>query len=107
MSLPYTLYVIGFTAVAIEALVIVWLLFTRVRRRTVQAERQQNDERDRAILSAIPDLMFLHSPDGTFLDYHATNPGALLMAPELFLGKNIADVMPQPVAADLLNHFRQ
>ncbi len=36
-----------------------------------EAALHASEARNRAILSAIPDLMFLHSLDGTYLDYHA------------------------------------
>ena len=45
-----------------------------------EAALNASEARNRAILNAIPDLMFLMSRDGTYLDYHAT-PSDLLMLP--------------------------
>ena len=39
------------------------------------------------------------SSDGVFLDYHVKNPEALLMPPEVFLGKSMHEVLP-PWLAD-------
>ena len=64
-----------------------------------EAALNASEARNRAILSAIPDLMFLHSLDGTYLDYHAANPRLLITAPEEFLGKKVSDVMPAELAA--------
>ena len=54
-----------------------------------QEALRQSEERNRAILRAIPDWMFVMSSDGVFLDYHVKNPEALLAPPEAFLGKSM------------------
>jgi PAS domain S-box-containing protein len=63
------------------------------------------EERNRAVLHAIPDLMFLQSHDGTYLDYHANYKGDLLVPPEKFLGKNMYDVLPQELADQFREKF--
>ncbi|MFL6333526.1 MAG: sigma 54-interacting transcriptional regulator [Pyrinomonadaceae bacterium] len=72
-----------------------------------EAALRASEARNRAILNAIPDLMFLQSRDGTYLDYHATDDHLLLLPPEQFLGKNLAEVMPPQLAADFLRCFEQ
>jgi PAS domain S-box-containing protein len=67
-------------------------------RKRVEAALRESEERSRAILRAIPDLMFLLSADGVYLDYHAKNPDDLLVPPEAFLGKNIRDIFPPELA---------
>ncbi len=97
----YKWYIIGLTTACIlEALLIAWLLFLRVRRR-------QAEERSRAILQAIPDLMFLQTRDGVFRDYHATDPEGLYAPPETFIGKNVRDVLPPELAERFLQSFQQ
>ena len=64
-----------------------------------QEALRKSEERNRAILRAIPDWMFIMSSDGVFLDYHVKNPEALLMPPEVFLGKSMHEVLP-PWLAD-------
>ena len=59
-----------------------------------QEALRQSEERNRAILRAIPDWMFILSTDGVFLDYHVKNPKELLVPPELFLGKSMHEVLP-------------
>jgi len=62
-----------------------------------EKDLRESEEKTRAILRAVPDLMFQFSPDGTFLNYIA--PTEDLYAEESkFLGKNIQDVMPPEVA---------
>ena len=68
--------------------------------RTLEALRR-SEERNRAILRAIPDWMFILNADGVFLDYHAKDPADLLLPPEVFLGKTIWDVMPPVISNPL------
>jgi signal transduction histidine kinase len=53
-----------------------------------------------AVLRAIPDLMFVIHKNGTYLDYHASNPKLLFAPPSAFIGKTIRQVMP-PSLADM------
>jgi PAS domain S-box-containing protein len=57
----------------------------------------QMNARNRAILRALPDMMFLHTKEGVYLDYYARDSSVLLVSPEAFLGKNIRDVLPPKV----------
>jgi PAS domain S-box-containing protein len=64
-----------------------------------EAALHASEERSRAILNAIPDLMFVLGRDGTYLDYHASNAAALLKPPSEFIGKKYTDVLPPDLAA--------
>ena len=64
----------------------------------VMRERDESSERNKALLSAIPDMVFLMSNDGIYLDYHARDPEQLLLRPDMFLGKNVRDVLPPHLA---------
>jgi PAS domain S-box-containing protein len=59
-----------------------------------QEALRHSEERNRAILRAIPDWMFVMSGDGVFLDCHAKNPEDLLAPPEVFLGKSMHEILP-------------
>jgi len=63
------------------------------RRRAEQALKE-SDEKIHALLDAIPDLYFVLSLEGVFLDYHVADGVSLYAAPETFMGKNIRDVLP-------------
>ncbi len=64
-----------------------------------EAALHASEERNRAILNAIPDLMFLLDRDGIYLDYHASNAAALLKPASEFIGKKYTDVLPPDLAA--------
>jgi signal transduction histidine kinase len=102
----YRWYVIGglvvFTA---QLTLIVGLLVQRVRRRRAEEEMrasqerlEQAQERNAAMLRAVPDLMFVVTRDGTYLDYHAKDPKQLFVPPSAFLGRTVRDVMPPDLA---------
>ncbi|HEX3142607.1 MAG TPA: ABC transporter substrate binding protein, partial [Pyrinomonadaceae bacterium] len=65
------------------------------------------EEKDRAILEAIPDLMFMQTRDGVYLDHHCNNPEDLLLPPEAFIGKNMREVLPPELVDRLTEAFEQ
>jgi PAS domain S-box-containing protein len=70
-----------------------------------ESARGESEERTHAILRAVPDLMFLQSRDGVYLDYHAKHREDLLVPPEQFLGKNMREILPQGLATQLSQCF--
>jgi PAS domain S-box-containing protein len=68
------------------------------QRKLAEVALRHAEEKDRAILNAIPDLMFMQTRDGVFLDYHAKDPKHLFAPPETFLGQNMHDVLPPELA---------
>jgi PAS domain S-box-containing protein len=60
-----------------------------------------------AILSALPDLVFLLSSDGTYLDVHPRDEARLFVPPEQFLGKTVADVLPPEHAREFVRCVEQ
>jgi PAS domain S-box-containing protein len=72
-----------------------------------QKALRQSEERNRAILRAIPDWMFVLSSDGVYLDCHINNPDGLLVPPEVFLGKSMHDFLPAPLAETFMRSFER
>ena len=58
----------------------------------------ESNQRFKAVLKAIPDMMFVFSKEGIFLDYHALDRDKLLLPPEQFIGKNSFDLLPPKIA---------
>ena len=67
-------------------------------RKQVENALRRSEARTSAILRLIPDLMFVMSRDGVYLDYHARDHRDLFVPPEQFLGKTVFDVMPAELA---------
>jgi PAS domain S-box-containing protein len=74
------------------------------RRRAEEAVRE-SEARSRAILKAIPDLMFVLTADGVYLEAHARSPHELLIPAEQLIGKSIWDVKPPALAAKFAHCF--
>ncbi|WP_158269657.1 PAS domain-containing sensor histidine kinase [Desulfonatronum sp. SC1] len=66
----------------------------------------ESENRNKALLNALPDLMFLLNREGVFLDYHAPG-GGLLMEPDLFLGRYVMDVLEPDIGELTLRHIDQ
>jgi PAS domain S-box-containing protein len=64
-------------------------------RKQTENELRRSEARTRALLRAMPDLMFRMSRSGTILDYHAAPTARLYKPPSEFLGARMGDVIPE------------
>jgi len=69
--------------------------------RSNQALRR-SEARNRALLNALPDLMFRIGRDGTYLDFNADRESELATPPEEILGKTVWERLPAEVAERLM-----
>ena len=73
----------------------------RVQYEQIYENEQQlskSEEKNRAIIEAIPDVLFIINSDGIFIDCEASDNNILIMRKELFIGKTIAEVMPKEIS---------
>lgn len=75
-------------------------------KRAEQALRDA-ETKNKAMLDAMPDLVFRVSRDGTYLDYKAANTEALLAPPDQIVGLNIKDLLPPIIAQRCLQAIRR
>jgi PAS domain S-box-containing protein len=61
------------------------------RRIQIEADLQKSEERNAAIIAAMPDLLFILSRDGKYLDYHVPDARLLPLAPEDIIGRSLWD----------------
>jgi PAS domain S-box-containing protein len=78
-----------------------------IERKRAEAELRRSEQKNRAVLSAMPDLMFLFDRDGVFLDYKAEKDSQLLVSPKEFLGRNMAQVLPPWLAELTMKNIRR
>jgi len=77
-------------------------------RKQAEAALSESEAKNRALLSALPDLMFINRRDGTYLSYHSPALSDLLDEhPSRFLGKRIADILPLDVAQPTMYYIEQ
>ena len=66
-------------------------------RKHAEEKIRESEAKGRALLNAMPDMMFQLDRNGYFLEYHGTQQD-LYLAPDTFLGKKINDVLPANLA---------
>ena len=67
-------------------------------RKQAEAALRKSEERNRAIVAALPDLLFQIDLTHTFLDCVAADPSKLLLLPYQVIGRKVEDLFPQDVA---------
>ena len=76
-------------------------------RKVIEEALIESNDRNASILKALPDLMFLQHEDGTYLDYYARDKSELLVPPEMFLGKNMREILPPEVLEVVAQAFEK
>lgn len=77
----------------------------RVQERTVDLDASR--ERNRALLEAIPDAIYLCNKDGIILDGKAPTAYDPLYSPKQLIGKKIDQMPPIDVAQQIVTHVKQ
>ncbi len=67
----------------------------------------KSEQRLRAMINAVPDLMFTLDKNGQFIEHHARYTGELFLPPEEFLGRNIKDVLPPEIYQPAYEKIRE
>jgi PAS domain S-box-containing protein len=67
------------------------------QRKRAEHELRASEERLRALIAAVPDMIFRLDPAGVFVDCKAEPHPDLIMPPQQFLGKHYSEVMPPHV----------
>jgi PAS domain S-box-containing protein len=76
-------------------------------KRAAEEALRLSEERNRAILSALPDILFRLDAEAIFLDCRCNNPNLLFLPPEEFIGKKAGDVLPPFLAEWTESHTRK
>ncbi|PSL06491.1 PAS domain-containing hybrid sensor histidine kinase/response regulator [Cecembia rubra] len=66
---------------------------------------KESENRLRAVLKSLPDLIFIYDNDGVFRDYYVKDKTLLMAPPESTMGYNFKDIMPEPIRTDLIEAF--
>jgi len=76
-------------------------------RKRSEAALRQSEERNSALLNAIPDLMFRIRRDGTYLDARADRVTDLAIPPHQLIGKKVCEVLPPDIAQQRMYYVEQ
>jgi|CXWL01.1.fsa_nt_gi PAS domain S-box-containing protein len=69
-----------------------------IGRKLAETALRESEAQNRALVSAIPDLIFLNRRDGLHLGFYASNPALLFVPAETFMNRKVREVLPRPVA---------
>ncbi len=84
----------------------VLVFFDITERKQAQKALNVSEANHRALVKAIPDLMFRLNRNGIFLDFKAAKGADLSVLLEReFIGKSVGEVLPKEVAAACLQHL--
>jgi len=72
------------------------------RQRRKEEELIQRSSELESIFQALPDLFFRVRPDGTIVDYRASQPSQLYASPQVFLGRRVVEVLPPDAAESIM-----
>ena len=64
---------------------------------SITLDLKKSAEDQKKLIDSLPDLIFRIAKDGTFLEARASSEDLFLFPPKQFLGKKIAEVMPQEI----------
>jgi PAS domain S-box-containing protein len=81
--------------------VTVMLRAALARDRTLRVARA-SERRYRALLDAVPDVIYRVRRDGFYVDHHASDPRDLAAPPDSIGGRSVAEVLPPAVAERVL-----
>jgi C4-dicarboxylate-specific signal transduction histidine kinase/CheY-like chemotaxis protein len=66
---------------------------------------RESEAQNRALFSAIPDLIFTNRRNGEYLAVHAPEPGLLALPADQMLHRRLEEVLPGPIASRLQEAF--
>ena len=80
-----------------------------LQRKLAEQALQEREARLRAILHALPDVVFLVDREGRFQDCYTNNPNLLTLAlgPEQFVGRSLSELFARDVAESALEAIRR
>ena len=74
------------------------LLFEITERKKIEEELKNSLDRNKALVEANPDMMFVFDSECRIIDFHSEPNNQLFVKPETFLGKIVDDSLPPEVA---------
>ncbi|MCD4656794.1 MAG: PAS domain S-box protein [Planctomycetes bacterium] len=63
-----------------------------------EMDLKKSEQRNRALIESVPDMLFVIRKDGTCVDFRIRDLKELYIPPEKIIGSNIFQIMPEPVS---------
>lgn len=103
--------ILGLLLAVIAGLLVVYLgkkparLQQFILEQTVELDK--SEKRNKAIVDALPDLVFVVDKDGTYIDYNDPVGQRTIATKEKLIGKKINEVLPSEVAKEIMANLEQ
>ncbi|MCS6815241.1 MAG: PAS domain-containing protein, partial [Cyanobacteria bacterium] len=78
-----------------------------IDRRQAEAALRASSDRHRALLAALPDMIFRYNRQGVHLEFVPSYDWQPVCSPEAFLNKPVSEILPKPVANQILAAIAQ
>lgn len=75
--------------------------------RRIEEKLRQSESRNRALLEAVPEMIFRFNRRGVTIDFKPGRGVSAGMNPDLFIGKYIGDLLPKPAADSVMKIIRE
>ena len=101
--IPYIILILGII-ISLLVFILIYVFSTRAERAKYLADKMTKEiklgeEKYRATISALPDMLFYFDDKGKFLDCQGGDSDQLLMSKEVFIGKTLNEIM-SPIVAE-------
>jgi diguanylate cyclase (GGDEF)-like protein/PAS domain S-box-containing protein len=85
----------------------VWSFRDVTERRWAEDALEKSEATNRALLNALPDMMFRINREGVYLDFIPAKGMVPFVPPMQFLGKEVREVLPPEVAEPIMHYVHQ
>lgn len=80
----------------------VWFFRDLTEKIKAETALRESEQKNKAILNAIPDRMYILDSEGTYLDCKVKNPEGLAVPLENVIGSKVQNLLPEEVSAQIL-----
>ncbi|MCB0061308.1 MAG: response regulator [Caldilineaceae bacterium] len=78
-----------------------------ITRQRIAEQLRERQAKYQALLNAVPDMLFILTRKGIYQDYYTPADGLLYVQPEFFLGKHVTEVLPSPLAEQVVGAIEE
>ena len=68
---------------------------------------EASEKRNKAIISVLPDIIFVYDDKGTFIDCQTSDKSSLMLSRENFIGKSLLEIMPSFIADQAITCIKE
>ncbi len=78
-----------------------------IKQKKIESEIKEKESEISAIISALPDMIFIFNKSGVYLDLYAPDENLLFIPKEKIIGKRFQDILPKEIVPDIEKKFER